>query len=1018
SCGIYYSGSLTINGDGTLDVTGGTGAEGSPAYDSDGGTGKTGGYGIWGKGDLSISGGAVKIRGGDGGKGGFGKGKGNANIGGKGGTGGDAVHFLTTAVLTMDENVTAIGGDGGRYGGDVASGLPSAEGGNGGNAISSDESLTLNKTTNAVGGNGHNGDGTCTSQDPSAGSVGGDGGNGIFVAKDLKFAATVFAKGGKGGRGKGAVSSSGGAVGDGKDGGKGGKGGDGMSAVGTITIEQGEVTAKGGDGGRGGDGGSPSEAIIAGKPTIAGKGGKGGKGGDGVSSCTNLTTLLKSKLLTANGGNGGGGGNSGTVPKKTADVNTGDKKKSGANKSIGNIITQKFFSVLTPLKPKSAVDSLLVFDAFGGIISNTSGDLTASYKKAIGNVTAESVKIDGTGFTLFGGDALPFGTGKDGAWSALGKGDAYTLPFGTGKGDLATGAVGGKDVVSGDFKDGALVIGTGKDGNIKITASHNGTPGGAGLPFNGNIGGNGGAGGELGKVLDNQNGFNFIGNPSSVAGNDYFLAIADNTASAIYTPVISKDKNGNLFGNIDFSNVPIKLIDGTTDSTDPPQAPFVADEFFPTNNSFATATIEKTEYKSQGKSGETDVKNVPAGLGSEFVINMTTKEKQNGVVTATLSVNAIKTLHKEGFEGVKMITNTGSVAFDKEVLRQLEKAGTAMTLNMKTSTDGTMEFYITNPAGEKQNFSGEYTFGITTELYNDANPNFAQFYFLPENGKPAVPIAKSSFSSDGQMMFVKTRHNSRYAVGYRTDVPKYTDIANHWAKDDIEFVVAKRLLGGVTPDKFAPDSGLTCGEFILALSIVEGKDMIDLYKGDLSKPMTREQMAQIMLDFAVETGFNFSQTREEMFFTDTQSEAVRVMQMSGIIMGKDANSFDPKGIATKSAAASVLRRYIELLFDKSTAQGLDVNDSGKYVYYLNGKMIRAASDEGGKITIDGISYNFDKNGFGTKLGTAALADKKYILHKVVRGDTLSGIAKKYHTTVAEIAKLNNIKNVSNVPVGT
>lgn len=40
-----------------------------------------------------------------------------------------------------------------------------------------------------------------------------------------------------------------------------------------------------------------------------------------------------------------------------------------------------------------------------------------------------------------------------------------------------------------------------------------------------------------------------------------------------------------------------------------------------------------------------------------------------------------------------------------------------------------------------------------------------------------------------------------------------------------------------------------------------------------------------------------------------------------------------------------------------------------------------------------------------------------VTHKVVRGDTLSAIAKKYGTTVSAIAKLNNIKNVDLIYVG-
>lgn len=53
----------------------------------------------------------------------------------------------------------------------------------------------------------------------------------------------------------------------------------------------------------------------------------------------------------------------------------------------------------------------------------------------------------------------------------------------------------------------------------------------------------------------------------------------------------------------------------------------------------------------------------------------------------------------------------------------------------------------------------------------------------------------------------------------------------------------------------------------------------------------------------------------------------------------------------------------------------------------------------------------------TKKQKAAAGTKKTITYKVVKGDTLSALAKKYNTTVNAIAKENNIKNVDLIYVG-
>ena len=44
-------------------------------------------------------------------------------------------------------------------------------------------------------------------------------------------------------------------------------------------------------------------------------------------------------------------------------------------------------------------------------------------------------------------------------------------------------------------------------------------------------------------------------------------------------------------------------------------------------------------------------------------------------------------------------------------------------------------------------------------------------------------------------------------------------------------------------------------------------------------------------------------------------------------------------------------------------------------------------------------------------------ETKYIEYKVVKGDTLTSIAKKYNTTVEKIVKLNNIKNKNLIKIG-
>ena len=43
--------------------------------------------------------------------------------------------------------------------------------------------------------------------------------------------------------------------------------------------------------------------------------------------------------------------------------------------------------------------------------------------------------------------------------------------------------------------------------------------------------------------------------------------------------------------------------------------------------------------------------------------------------------------------------------------------------------------------------------------------------------------------------------------------------------------------------------------------------------------------------------------------------------------------------------------------------------------------------------------------------------RKFILYKIVRGDTLSHIARVYHTTVDELVRINHIKDKNRIYAG-
>ena len=239
-------------------------------------------------------------------------------------------------------------------------------------------------------------------------------------------------------------------------------------------------------------------------------------------------------------------------------------------------------------------------------------------------------------------------------------------------------------------------------------------------------------------------------------------------------------------------------------------------------------------------------------------------------------------------------------------------------------------------------------------------------------------LTKSSYDPNLGAVVFETGHFSVYGVGYKTPVPVFTDITDHWAANNILFVVSRGLFSDTGGNQFRPNTGMTRGMFVTALGRLAGIDSdnykiggkftdvkADAYyapyvnwaaeKGIVNgitttafSPdgnITREQMAVIMINYAKQMGYDLPVTQEAMIFADNKqisswaAAEVKALLQAGILAGKDGNRFDPQGNATRAEAATVLRRFVEIVIDSQTAQGWMQNHSGSWQYRRNGKAV-------------------------------------------------------------------------------
>ncbi len=177
----------------------------------------------------------------------------------------------------------------------------------------------------------------------------------------------------------------------------------------------------------------------------------------------------------------------------------------------------------------------------------------------------------------------------------------------------------------------------------------------------------------------------------------------------------------------------------------------------------------------------------------------------------------------------------------------------------------------------------------------------------------------------------------------------FIDTENHWAAEYIDFVTARNLFQGTGANRFDPGMSMTRGMIVTVLgrlsgiipeeysttsfsdikenayyasyvqwaarnSIVQG---VGNNRFSADQEVTREQLAVILYNYSQRMGLALAQVTDSTEpFADKNKisgyawDAVTAMQRAGIINGKGANRFDPKGKASRAEVSAMLERFV------------------------------------------------------------------------------------------------------------
>ena len=429
------------------------------------------------------------------------------------------------------------------------------------------------------------------------------------------------------------------------------------------------------------------------------------------------------------------------------------------------------------------------------------------------------------------------------------------------------------------------------------------------------------------------------------------------------------------------------------------------------NNGYAVATVSGTALDDAIKKARavaTEQGKTINGIG--IAVKMKLPDTANSI-GITLSPAVLHSLVNAEVKEFQINSGLISISLDLEALKELFSQSTGdVTITVKpvqSLSDEAKIFIGTRPVyeitvsyvktGEIMNFTslgkGNATLSIPYASGKKEAVGYLFGAYVDDRGY-ATSIDGSEYDANTGTILIPVKHFSIYGVGYKAPGARFTDISTHWGKEYIDYVVGRGLLAGTSDTAFSPDAVMSRGMLVTALGRLADVDVsgyttssfTDVMIGSTYQPyiewackkgiiqgignsqfaperaVTREEIAIIFVNYAKATAYTMPITRKVHTFADDSRigsyyrNAVRAMQQAGIMVGGSENKFNPKASATRGEVSTMLYSYIKLTINLATAQGWALDDSGQYLYYINGKALIDWQ------TIDGMRYCFKSTG--------------------------------------------------------
>lgn len=279
---------------------------------------------------------------------------------------------------------------------------------------------------------------------------------------------------------------------------------------------------------------------------------------------------------------------------------------------------------------------------------------------------------------------------------------------------------------------------------------------------------------------------------------------------------------------------------------------------------------------------------------------------------------------------------------------KIETKSDGTIVETTTKPDGSTTVAETKPDGSVSTVEKRAD-GTTVETVESASGEITASVSVPKSvgsTRVDIPVSKPTGSMvavivhpDGTEEIVKGSVVTETGVALRAEgdvrlkiidnAKRFNDMADHWAKDAVEFASSRELFNGVGNDAFGPDRSMTRGMVSTVLARLAGADTAGgetwYAKGTAwavengisdgtapEQPVTREQLAAMLYRYAGSPAVS-----GELSFDDADSisawarDAVRWCVDNGILNGVGGNRMTPQDLARRGQVAAMLMRFLQ-----------------------------------------------------------------------------------------------------------